>query len=248
MKAVVCAFYKEAAPLIKHYGLKKIDSKFEIFKNDEIVLIISGMGKINSAVATTYLLSSFAVDFAINFGIAGSSTKKIGDVFLVNKINSTLFPDILYSHPFEESEIFCSDTVRISGDFELVDMESEGFFKAAVKFLPLENIFIIKTISDNLKCFRPDENFMEKLIKPNLSKIVSFIDSLKKERQKIIDEKVLEEIAEKYRLSFSQKEILKNRLIYLKLNGKEIPKIDFEPVSKKKNFERIIKIVDSEIY
>jgi len=37
-----------------------------MFVNDEIIVLISGIGKINSAIATTYLLSKYKIDFIIN--------------------------------------------------------------------------------------------------------------------------------------------------------------------------------------
>ena len=239
MKAIVSAFYKEIAPIIKHYNLKKINAPFEIFKNDEIIVIISGIGKLNSAIATTYILSTYKIDFIINFGIAGSSKFKIGEIFLINKINENLYPDILYPHPFKETFINSVDKVITDGKFNLVDMESEGFFKASTKFLDLDKIFIIKIVSDNLVCFRPDDKFMDNLINPHIKNITDFINSLKSEKFNLIDEKYLEELSNKYKLSFSQKEILKNKLIYAKLNNKNI-NFNFEPTNKKENWRKIL--------
>ena len=240
MKLIVSAFYKEVSFLIKHYNLKKENAPFEVFKNDEIIVIISGIGKINSAIATTYILTKYPIKFAINFGLAGSSTKKIKEIFLINKINSNLYPDILYSHPFKESSIICADEVKTSGEFELVDMESEGFFKSATKFLSLENIFIIKVVSDNLVCFRPDDEFLNNLFSPHLKNITSFIDSLETKNTPLFDETYLENLTKKYNLSFSQKEILKNRIIYFTLNNLKLPNIEFEPKNRKFNFDRIL--------
>ena len=244
MKAIISAFYKEVAPIIKYYNLKKENSPFEIFKSDEIIVIISGIGKLNSAIVTTYLLSNYEIDFCINFGIAGSSKFKVGEIFMINKINKKLYPDILYSHPFKETFIECFDKIKTDGEFNLVDMESEGFFKAATKFMPLENIFIIKIVSDNLVCFRPDDNFMNNLISPHLKNIISFINSLEKKEKFKFDEKYLESLVTKYRLSKSQKEILKNKIIYLTLNNIALPKIDFEPINKKQNFQKICDILE----
>ena len=244
MKAIISAFYKEVAPLIKHYKLKKENTPFEIFKNDEIIVIISGIGKINSAIATTYLLSNYKIDFIINFGIAGSSQFEVGEMFLINKINKNLYPDVLYHHPFNESEIICSDEIITDGEFRLVDMESEGFLKASTKFLPLENIFIIKIVSDNLVCFRPDDNFMDNLISPHLQNITSFIDNLEKKEKFRFNENYLENLVTKYRLSKSQKEIVKNKIIYLTLNKINLPNIDFEPINKKQNFQKIYDILE----
>jgi len=247
LKAIISAFYKEVAPIIKYYKLKKENTPFEIFKNDEIIVIISGIGKINSAIATTYLLSNYDIDFCINFGIAGSSKFEVGEIFLINKINKNLYPDILYSHPFSESEIICSDEIITNGEFRLVDMESEGFFKAATKFIPLENIFIIKIVSDNLVCFRPDDDFMDNLISPHLQNITTFIDNLEKKEKFKFNEKYLENLVTTYHLSKSQKEILKNKIIYLTLNNIPLPKIEFEPINKKQNFQKILGILETSL-
>jgi hypothetical protein len=239
-KAIISAFYKEVAPIIKHYNLKKIDAPFEMFVNDDVIVLISGIGKINSAIATTYLLSKYKIDFIINFGIAGSKNRDIGEIFLINKINNKLFLDILYPHPFNESEIICSDEVVTDRNYPLVDMESEGFFKSATKFLPLENIFIIKIVSDNLICFRPDDNFMDNLISTHLKNITSFIDSLKIEKKELFDKEYLDSLVDRYNLSFSQKNILKNRIIYNTLNNIPLPKIEFEPKNRKYNFKKVL--------
>jgi len=160
MTGIVCAYLKEAKPLIKYFNLKKVNDKFQIYENEKISLIISDRGFLNSAIATTYLLSTRNLSNIINFGIAGSSEYRVGEIFLVNKINENLFPDILISHSFRESEIICFDDVVTGGDYKLVDMESEGFFKAAIKFLKAHQIHLIKTVSDNLVCFRPSDEFI----------------------------------------------------------------------------------------
>ena len=243
MKAIVSAFYKEVAPIIKHYKLKKQNTPFEVFKNNEIIVIISGIGKLNSAIATTYLLNNYKINFIINFGIAGSATKQIGELFLINKINSNLYPDILYSHNFNETYIECFDEIKTDGNLNLVDMESEGFFKAATKFLALENIFLIKIVSDNLICFRPDNNFMNNLIQPHLKKIINFIETLEYKNQVLFDNIYLENLVKTYKLSVSQKEILKNKLIYLNINKISLPIIDFEPTNRKRDFVKIIQLL-----
>ena len=238
MTGIVCAYLKEAKPLIEYFGLKKINEKFLIYENEKITLIISGQGKLNSAIATTFLLSTRNISHIINFGIAGSSEYKIGEIFLINKINDKYFPDILVSHKFKESEISCFDEVVTGGNYKLVDMESEGFFKAAIKFLKSHQIHLIKVVSDNLVCFRPSDEFMNNLISPHLEDIKDYIISLK-EPQKI-DLSIAEEIAKKYDLSFSQKEQLKNRVMYYLLNNLELPKIDFEKTNRKNDFRRIM--------
>ena len=235
---IVVAYFKEAKPLIDYFNLKKTNDKFSIYENEKISLIISNQGKINSAVATTYLLSTREISHIINFGIAGSSEYEVGEIFLVNKINDKLFPDILVPHEFRESEIVCFDEVVTSGNYKLVDMESEGFFRASIKFLKSHQIHLIKVVSDNLVCFRPTDEFMNSLITPHLEKIKNYINSL--EEKEKIDLKLVEELAKKYDLSFSQKQQLKDRVIYYMLNNLPLPKIVFEKTNRKNDFRRIM--------
>jgi len=238
MTGIICAYLKEAKPLIKYFNLKKVNDKFSIYENDKISLIISDRGALNSAIATTYLLSTRDINNIINFGIAGSSEYKVGEIFLINKINENLFPDILIPHVFRESEIRCFDEVVTEGDYKLVDMESEGFFRAGIKFLKAHQIHLIKIVSDNLVCFRPSDEFMDNLINPHLENIEKFINFFKTPKSLNID--IVEQLVNKYDLSFSQKEQLKNRVIYYLLNNWEIPKIEFKKTNRKNDFRRIL--------
>ena len=144
----------------------------------------------------------------------------------------------MYSHPFRESEIICFDEVVSSGEYKLVDMESEGFFKAGIKFLKSHQIHLIKIVSDNLVCFRPSDEFMENLINPHLKNIEEFINNLPKNKK--IDLSMAEETAKKYDLSFSQTLQLKDRVMYFILNNLTLPKIDFEKSNRKNDFRRIM--------
>jgi len=242
MTGIICAYLKEAKPLIKYFNLKKSNDKFQIYENENISLIISDRGALNSAIATTYLLSTRDINHIINFGIAGSSEYKIGEIFLVNKINENLFPDILISHPFRESEIICFDEVVTEGNYKLVDMESEGFFRAGIKFLKAHQIHLIKVVSDNLVCFRPSDEFMNELITPHLGKIEEFILKMENEKWKMENEveKVVENLVKRYDLSFSQKVQLKDRVMYYILNEFDLPKIDFKKSNRKNDFRRIM--------
>ncbi len=212
-----------------------------IYENEKFSLIISGRGKLNSAIATTYLLSSRNISNIINFGLAGSSEFKVGEIFLVNKINKNLFPDILISHPFRESQIKCVDEVITKGSFKLVDMESEGFFRASSKFLKIHRIFLLKIVSDNLVCFHPSDEFLKNLILPHKKKILSFLGSLKEKANKF-DLSVAEKLSKKYNFSFSQKEQLKNIMLYYALNNWSLPEIDFEKTDRKNDFKRVINV------
>jgi adenosylhomocysteine nucleosidase len=117
---IVTALAQEAIPLIQHFKLKKdlSHTKFDLYRNDMIKLIVSGTGKLKSAVATTYLLLKEPPkksDKILNFGICGSGLEKhkSGQIFLINKIEDlnsgkTYYPEILFSHLLPEEAIFYS--------------------------------------------------------------------------------------------------------------------------------------------
>ena len=79
---ILTALRPEADGLIKQYQLKKVkDKPFEVFSSEEMKLVVSGVGKINAAAATSYILSDSDInynheDFFLNFGICGTLKKR----------------------------------------------------------------------------------------------------------------------------------------------------------------------------
>ena len=73
---IVCALHAEARPLIAALSLRKDNfvCPYETWfaEDSSTVLVISGMGTIEAAAATSYLLTRFRfkkhLDFLINFG------------------------------------------------------------------------------------------------------------------------------------------------------------------------------------
>ena len=71
---VAAALTAEAKPLITYFKLKRDNEikKYQVFKNEEIILIITGSGMMQGAIGTTYLLSSLNIreeDIFVNLGI-----------------------------------------------------------------------------------------------------------------------------------------------------------------------------------
>ncbi|MFK7780526.1 MAG: 5'-methylthioadenosine/S-adenosylhomocysteine nucleosidase [Candidatus Gracilibacteria bacterium] len=96
-KIIITAMKEEAEIIIKRFDLHEIDNKHNVtvFEgkrisnngNEKIILVLSGIGKIQAAIATTYILENYKPDKIVNIGIAGnlnSEEVKIGDVFLPN--------------------------------------------------------------------------------------------------------------------------------------------------------------------
>lgn len=58
---------------------------FYKYKNKKFAIAISGVGKVNSSLFLTYLLTKYKFKNVINIGPAGSNDEKIGDSFICEK-------------------------------------------------------------------------------------------------------------------------------------------------------------------
>ncbi|MHD0316414.1 5'-methylthioadenosine/S-adenosylhomocysteine nucleosidase family protein [Fusobacterium sp. THCT1E2] len=164
---VAVALTAEAKPLITYFKLKRDNEikKYQVFKNEEIILIITGSGMMQGAIGTTYVLSSLNIreeDIFVNLGICGAVKEifQVGDIVLCNKITNngngkSFYPDMLFRHKFKEGALESffhvvdkSMESEIKG--ELVDMEGAGIYEAASLFFSQHQINIIKIVSDYL--------------------------------------------------------------------------------------------------
>ncbi len=232
----------EAKPIIKYFNLKRDNSikKLQVFKNERVTLIITGVGILKSAIALTYILSQSEIDeddIFLNIGICGAKSEKysIGDIVLCNKIiNSELeksyYPDMVFNHSFKEGSlesfnipVYCGD--EVVGD--LVDMEGAGLFEATTYFFQSYQLNFIKIVSDYLDR-EVEQNQVEELILKSLPQIDSWL--IEREKFKVekeidfsLEEKYLiEELIKKARFTATMENELKNLLLYYKLQGKNI--------------------------
>src|SRR5690554_1763627 len=107
MILIITALMIEAAPLIEHFRLRRDMSihEFPVYRNADIALIVSGVGKVRSAIAATYLLSICNTKYnkdienvnddscikdhtLVNIGFCGASETQyeIGSLILINKV------------------------------------------------------------------------------------------------------------------------------------------------------------------
>jgi nucleoside phosphorylase len=230
--AIVVASIHEATSLITRLNLKKIDSKFDIYKSENITLIISGIGKLNSAIATSHLLSIDKFDTILNFGICASRySDDIKDIFLINKIvdnelNRDFYPDILLKHPLKESAITTANKpIESKDEFDtrLVDMECSSYFFASSKFLPPHKISTIKIVSDDCNPTLISKDYVHSIIEPHIDSIIEYIYSYSFTKDEILTDNenmIVDTIAINMQLSFNQKVQLQDRAKYLKLNSR----------------------------
>ncbi|MDD3225568.1 MAG: hypothetical protein PHX70_12875 [Clostridium sp.] len=192
---IATAMYCEAKPLISFWKLKKdmSSSKFQIFRNENIILLITGTGKVKSAIAISCMLTKYRAkenDIFLNFGICAERDpiREIGDIVLCNKIidadsNRSYYPDIIFKHPFFEGSIETFSKVVKSEDKDkiqskFVDMEAYGAVNAAKVFMQTECIGVIKIISDKLEEKFLTQNDVTNIVSDNFYKFANWINNI----------------------------------------------------------------------
>lgn len=195
----ITALYIEAAPIIESLGLKKNNkiTKFQIFENETTVLIITQPGKINAAIATTYLFTIYEptpLDIVINIGCCGcnDTLQTLGTICFCNKImdNDTsrcYYPDLLYRHPFIETSLTTCSTIASfdtrslspSKNMELFDMEASAIIETCSHFVKPHQLLIVKLITDHLNKAQLQKEMVQSLVKEKFGMVLDFIHSLR---------------------------------------------------------------------
>ncbi|MFQ5470208.1 MAG: hypothetical protein ACE5EH_07865 [Gammaproteobacteria bacterium] len=189
---LVIALPCEARPLIKHFRLRNHHKKsaFKLYSNDDgISLIISGAGKFNATAATALLhgLNYPETQAAwLNLGIAGNSSRDVGDAVLANKVidwtnHKQWYPTFVFPPPCKTDLLITVEEPETSYQEQgLYDMEASGFFHAASRFSLIELVHSLKVVSDNQtqSTDQITKDFASKLIENQLSTIACISDEL----------------------------------------------------------------------
>ena len=232
MLYIVAALSAEARPFVERYRLKRVHSlPFTLFENEEIKLIISGMGIDNAMIATSALLGHCPPDendLLVNIGIcAAPKNFKVGDALLIHKIEykeHAYFPDILFEHQLNESDILSVDEPAENDLQTPVDMESYGVFKAASRFLKTHQMLFFKVVSDHFEPQNVTKELAGELISKNLLNLEQVISSakyvIKKDEIFTADEKrLIQEISEQ--LTKAQSDRFVDACCYYRLHHKK---------------------------
>ncbi len=171
-KLIHTAFKHEAKPIIEFFKLQCIETKpCKLYLGGDIVLIVSGMGSKNTLhVKSVY--ERYSIEKALNVGIAGCKdrSKEIGSLFTcVQEISGIEFASLS-----SVDEPLCSDEGLKS---TLVDMEAETFVKVSREFLHIDDIYVLKIVSDYLDITIPKKEFVWKIIEKNLRSISEVVTS-----------------------------------------------------------------------
>ena len=167
---ITCALSAEARLFLDYYKLKQYTSlPFKVYESESVKLIITGIGYTNALLATTALLAHFTPsknDIFLNIGIAAAPTQyPLNSLVVAHKLlynENTFYPDVLFSHNHEEADLRSVDLAQSYTSDTLVDMEAYGVFQAASRFLHLQQISIIKIISDH---FNPESVTKDSILK-----------------------------------------------------------------------------------
>ncbi|MDH5352872.1 MAG: hypothetical protein OEY09_00405 [Gammaproteobacteria bacterium] len=231
----IAALHCEAKPVIDFYRLKKSPAHrgFDLYQNDDMCLVVSGIGKTSAAAATAWvaaLQSTCASTAWINLGIAGAASHEIGSAFWVSKITckstgQNYYPVPTFSIDFNISA--CTTLDQASNEYQpstLYEMEASGFFATATRFSSAELIHCLKFVSDNQhQQSRFEKAAISTLINQHMETIDKFAKNLQLLNQQCmnlkIDNTVWQSILEQARFSMTQQAQLKTVLGYLLSQG-----------------------------
>ncbi len=240
MRFFVIALLHEAKAIIKHYQLKRVEpSLFEVYADKETALIVSGMGRDNALMATTYLLSTYraqASDVLFNLGIcAANANFCLGETLIVHSItyhheHKSIYPDMRYKHPFKEVTL---TTVNEPQDEALpgvqaLDMEAYFVLLAARMFIPTSHLFVAKVVSDHFSRVIPDKKDVASWMESLLMNVLPIIEALGNEAPQGITYSLalsqeLDKLTRSLQLTQTQSHLLLSHLNYYILRHKKEP-------------------------
>ena len=122
---VIGAMQNEIDRLINYFDLKKDKENKDIYVNEindkKIVVAMSGVGKVNSAAMTQYIIDKYNVDAIINSGVAGAINNNL-------KVMDLIISDYVTYHDFEPTTImesYVPDKGKIKTNSVILDLAKE---------------------------------------------------------------------------------------------------------------------------
>ena len=164
---LVMATLLEAKPFIGGLSLTRLESKpFPVYRNKNHILIISGIGKANAAMACAFSCLKFAPSCIVNLGAAGATGERdaLGKPLHVKmafdydrpqfktKSPHKLIPEIFEGFPYAKIATLDrpvtdpAERKQLSKTADLIDMESASVIQACKKFKT--KCYIFKFVSD----------------------------------------------------------------------------------------------------
>ncbi|MCB1110908.1 MAG: hypothetical protein KDK64_07995 [Chlamydiia bacterium] len=191
------ALKAEATPLIEAFKLKPLAGNplFPIYENEDLKLIISGVGKIKAGAACSYLAGIHRDEDIygwLNVGVGGHRSFPIGTPVLINQVidgarKTKHYPSIVFDPPCRTEGCITVENPEHTYPLQAVyDMEAAGFYPIASKISPLEMIHIFKVISDNAS--HPATEVTKKDVQAHISNHLDIIRTILGEMHAMIEE------------------------------------------------------------
>ncbi len=260
MLIILTALPCEGAPIVSKYNLKKQTeiNAFQIYKNDQITLIVSGLGKTAAASAVGFIhaLTNLRSHSAwLNIGIAGHSDLELGAGFIANKIidcstQKTYYPPITFTPSCITDQLHTVD--QPDSEYHQqggVDMEAAAFYATASRFSSGELVQCYKVVSDNkqspVRKFQKHE--VTEMVENNMRDISSLTNHLLEvsnalETVNQIPE-LFDKINDQVRLTHSEQLLVKARLRQIKLLNPKTS-INLSEVINSSSSQKIIQHLD----
>jgi len=150
---IVTALKPEAQAFVDKYKLKKNRlQNYTLFQNENIRLIISGIGITNARLATQALINNFDItdnDTYLNVGICAAPSKHtIGELL---EIGSVTYRNITHTFNTDKHTLTCKDEKADTKQKTIIDMESFGFYDAVIHNPAIKKFHILKVVSDHFE-------------------------------------------------------------------------------------------------
>ena len=185
---LLIALNAEAKPIRQALGLKSIQDSapWRCYANDEYRLVVTGVGRLNMAMATSWLYGAYGLaSLWVNIGSAGHKDVEVGRVVIANKVEDGLSGEIclipILSNNLPVASVKTVDSVQgMLSDDVYYDMEAAGFIQATRRVTDRERAHAIKVVSDNglERTERLDERQLEAIIESATEKILVLIHKI----------------------------------------------------------------------
>ncbi len=124
---IIGAMEEEIASLKEKITIEKTEHALNLcfyigsFAGHQIILVRSGIGKVNAAICTQSMIDRYHIDYVINIGVAGSLSKElhIGDILVSTDLvqhdmDTSAFGDAIGTIPRMDIRYFQADTKLIT--------------------------------------------------------------------------------------------------------------------------------------
>ena len=151
--AIIGAMDKEIERYLELYDLELVDEARTIYKEGNIIIVGSGIGKVNSAMITQHLIDKYGVDVIISSGCAGSLTNEL-------KVLDVIIPSYVTYHDFLPERVM-RYSVPDEGNIQ-VDDGLRKLFKDTIS--KMDNVNYVDTPICSGDCYVTDDITAKRIV------------------------------------------------------------------------------------